>query len=79
VSRKEVDTGLSMSEAAFAHPAVKHSAVKCLCGGKRHELDISEAVLKLDADEIDRPSKRSHHPYLRIRKWPPRQPPDKCD
>jgi hypothetical protein len=79
MSHKEVDTGLTMSEAAFAHPAVEHSAVECPHCGNRHEYDMREAVLKLDADWPDRPSKRSHHPYLRIRRRPARRPHYKRD
>ena len=45
---RELHTGLSMTERAFEHPAVTHSAANCPHCGARHEWNIEEARLKLD-------------------------------
>jgi predicted RNA-binding Zn-ribbon protein involved in translation (DUF1610 family) len=46
---REIDTGLSMTKAAFAHPAVESSAVyHCQECGNRHEFRMTDARLQLN-------------------------------
>jgi hypothetical protein len=63
-THKDVDTGLDMTQEAFAHPAVWNSALDCPLCGERHEYDMGHAWLKVD-DQRGAPWHRARHPYRR--------------
>jgi hypothetical protein len=64
-THREVDTGLVMSKAAFAHPAVWQSAIDCPSCGEHHEYDMGHARLKVDDERALRRSRHSYQKTLR--------------
>jgi hypothetical protein len=61
-THSEVETGLVMSKAAFATPAVWRSAFDCPRCGERHEYDMGHAWLQT---QDERRRRRPCHPFLR--------------
>ena len=74
-THREVDTGLVLTEAAFARFELRHGVVNCPHCAERHGYDMAEARLQVQAGVVlpFRARRFNRHPYRRQHhRWPSR-------